>query len=79
MLAGTVSAPDLLLVSYVAQVLARVDQMMADASAKPANINALLRVVSDLLKQLGLTPMARNTVTPLSRGNDAEDELSEFD
>ncbi len=68
---GTVSVADLLMVERAAQVRARVDRMMADKRTSARELGALLRLEKELMIQLGLTPSARKTVSPLKAKNGA--------
>ena len=76
---GTVSAGDLLMARYCAQMMARADKALADPEAKLTAINSLLRIVAGLLKDFGLTPTSRNSVSTLAALTEDEDEIGEFE
>src|SRR6266540_205804 len=78
---GTVSAADLPVAARAAQISARVDDALLDAEFKATALNALLRLELDYWKQLGLSPQARRSVTPLPEAEDLSrpDPLREFD
>ena len=75
---GTVAKSDLLLVGITARSLARLDATFDDPEVNVTALNALSRLVADLLSRLGLSPQARVTVTALPRKK-KRDELSEFE
>lgn len=77
---GTVSAADLPMAQRAVQVSARADAALLDPGFKPTALNALLRLELDYWKQLGLSPQARRSVTPLpEEKGDEHDPLAEFD
>jgi phage terminase small subunit len=77
---GTVGQADLLLCAYVARVMARVDAAFLDASLKTSTLSALVRLLSDLLRQLGLSPQARRNVEalPQEAAEPGADPTAEF-
>jgi len=78
---GTVSAADLPVAARAAQISARVDDALLDPDFKATALNALLRLELDYWKQLGLSPQARRSVSPLPEAEDESkpDPLREFD
>lgn len=77
---GTVSVADLPVAARAAQISARVDTALVDATYKATALNALLRLELDYWKQLGLSPQSRRSVTPLPSDEPEEhDPLAEFD
>jgi phage terminase small subunit len=77
---STISRADLLFCERVAQVSARVDAALKDKAFKPTALNAIVKLESDLRRQLGISPQARTQVQPLAAevDEDEEDPLGEF-
>ena len=75
---GTVGEADLVMVGYLAQMMARLDQALADPTTKLTALNSLLAITGRLLRDFGLTPAARGSVSPLAQETTEEDALSEF-
>lgn len=80
---GAASRADLLMATYCAQIMARLDAALAAPGTKVAAIASLLRLASEQLRAFGLTPAARASVQPLKPGeiddDEDEDPLDEFD
>lgn len=77
---GVLGAPDLILVEYTAKAMARLDVMISEGDAPATAFNAAFSLVSMMLRNLGLSPLSRSTVTPLpkEKASADEDSLSEF-
>ena len=78
LLLGTVGAPDLILLSRLAQLSAKIDETLTDPEAKATTLAAMMRLEADLLSRCGMSPAGRNSVVPLSRGQGTPSALDEF-
>jgi hypothetical protein len=76
--AGSVGAGDLVLAELTAQIHARVVLALADPDTSMASLAASLRLVSDLLNRMGLSPLARRSIGPLSKPKKGGGPLDEF-
>ncbi len=77
--AGTVGAADVLVIEQAARACARIDAAWGDPRLKTSTLVSLVRIYKELLRDLGLTPAARNAVVPLPPAKVEADELSEFE
>ena len=64
--AGSVGPGDLVLAELTAQLHARVMGSLADPDTAMASLAATMRLLADLLNRMGLTPLARRSIGPLS-------------
>lgn len=74
-----VSSADVLVVEQAARASAKIDACWRDPRLKTSTLVSLIRVYKELLRDLGLTPAARNAVVPLPPAKPEADELSEFE
>lgn len=61
---GTVSEGDLILAEGVARLMAKVDDALSEREV-PGNLASLMRLMSDQLHRLGLSPASRTSLGPL--------------
>jgi hypothetical protein len=76
--AGSVGPGDLVLAERLAQLHARVSLAMADPDTAMASLAATMRLEADLLNRMGLTPLARRSIGPLSKPKKGGGPLDEF-
>jgi hypothetical protein len=78
MAARSVGPGDLILAERLAQLHARVSEAMRDPETANASLAATMRLEADLLNRMGLTPLARRSIGPLSKPKKGGGPLDEF-